>query len=77
MQSKQMLVSTKTPALPIEHKGGDWRDAINAIRRGYRAIGSSPKLLKLAQRLRQRWVKRQRRVLAEKAERCNPSPSKI
>jgi len=44
-----------------EHEGGDWHDALNAIRLSYRAIGSGPKL---AQRLRQRWVKRGRRVLA-------------
>jgi len=48
----------------MERDGGDWHDAINAIRLGYRAIGSGPKLLELAQRLRQRWMKRGRRVLA-------------
>jgi len=47
-----------------EHEGGDWHDALNAIRLSYRAIGSGPKLLELAQRLRQRWMKRGRRVLA-------------
>ena len=48
----------------MERDGGDWHAAINAIRLGYRAIGSGPKLLELAQRLRQRWMKRGRRVLA-------------
>jgi len=57
------------PALveQMEREGGDWHDALNAIRLGYRAIGSGPKLLELAQRLRQRWVKRGRRVLVVRA----------
>ena len=53
--------------LQMEREGGDWHDALNAIRLGYRAIGSGPKLLELAQRLRQRWVKRGRRVLVVRA----------
>jgi len=53
--------------LQMECEGGDWHDALNAIRLGYRAIGSGPKLLELAQRLRQRWVKRGRRVLVVRA----------
>jgi len=46
--------------------GGDWQDAINAIRLGYRAVGSGPKPTALAGRLRQRWVKRGRRDMVKR-----------
>jgi len=55
---KAALVIKPPLVQELERDGGDWHDAINAIRLGYRAGGTGPKLIALAGRLRQRWVKR-------------------
>jgi len=64
--SKAALIIKPPLVQELERDGGDWHDAINAIRLGYRAVGSGPKLIELAARLRQRWVKRGRRDLTKR-----------
>jgi len=60
-------LSIKPPLVQeLELDGGDWHEALNAIRLGYRAVGSGAKLIELAGRLRQRWLKRGRSGLVKR-----------
>jgi len=63
---KAALVIKPPLVQEMELDGGDWHEAINAIRLAYRAVGSGPKLIELAGRLRQRWMKRGRRDLVKR-----------
>jgi REP element-mobilizing transposase RayT len=60
---KATLMAKPPLVQAMEDDGGDWLNALQAIRMSYRAIGSTPRLIELAVRLRQRWVKRERRVM--------------